>query len=253
MILQSTPAVITGGASGLGAATARHLAAAGAKVTIFDLNDDQGRRLARELGGRFARVDVTSDDEVAQALAEAEDDHGIARILVNCAGVGVPAVSVGDVACPHRLGSFRSTVEVDLIGTYHVASKFAARLARAEPIAGERGVIINTASIAAFDGQIGQCSYSASKAAIVGMTLPMARDLASVLIRVVTIAPGMFMTPLLEGLTPTILNSLSAQVPMPARIGRPEEFAELAAQIVANGFINGETIRIDGAMRMGPS
>ncbi len=253
MILQSTPAIVTGGASGLGAATARHLAAAGAKVTIFDLNDDQGRKLATEIGGRFSKVDVTSDDDVANALVEAEDVHGIGRILANCAGVGVPAKTIGRDGSPHPIESFRRTIEINLVGTYNVASKFAARLAKAEPIAGERGVIINTASIAAFDGQIGQCSYSASKAAIAGMTLPMARDLASVLIRVVTIAPGMFMTPLLEGLTPTILNSLSAQVPMPARIGRPEEFAELAAQIVANGFINGETIRIDGAMRMGPS
>jgi NAD(P)-dependent dehydrogenase (short-subunit alcohol dehydrogenase family) len=252
MQLQSIAAIVTGGASGLGAATARLLAAGGARVTVFDLNEELGTELAAELDGRFAKVNVTSDEDVTNALAEAEDAHGVARILINCAGVGAPTRTILRDGSPHPLGRFRHVIETNLIGTYNVASKFAALLAKAAPIGEERGVIVNTASVAAFDGQIGQCAYSASKAAIVGLTLPLARDLSSFLIRVNTIAPGIFMTPILEGLAPEALGSLGKQVPMPARLGRPEEYAELAAQIVSNGYMNGETIRIDGSIRMAP-
>ncbi|MDR7155734.1 NAD(P)-dependent dehydrogenase (short-subunit alcohol dehydrogenase family) [Sphingobium xenophagum] len=252
MKLQSTAAIVTGGASGLGAATARTLAAGGAKVAIFDLNDALGEAIAAEIGGTFFRVNVTSEDDVIGALDAAEQANGIARVLVNCAGISVPTKTIQRDGSPHPLDSFRKVVEINLVGTYNVASKFAAGLARAEPIDGERGVIINTASVAAFDGQIGQCSYGASKAAIAGLTLPLARDLASVLIRVNTIAPGVFMTPILESLSTEALASLGKQVPMPARLGRPEEYAELAAQIVSNGYLNGETIRIDGTIRMAP-
>jgi NAD(P)-dependent dehydrogenase (short-subunit alcohol dehydrogenase family) len=252
MKLSSTAAVVTGGASGLGEATARLLAAGGARVTILDRNEDLGRSVAAEVGGIFAKVDVTSENDVDAALDAAERAHGVARVLVNCAGISIPTKTILRDGSPHPLESFRKVVEVNLIGTYNVASKFAALLAKAEPIGEERGVIVNTASVAAFDGQVGQCSYSASKAAIAGLTLPLARDLARFLIRVNTIAPGVFMTPILESLSPEALASLGKQVPMPARLGRPAEFAELAVQIVSNGYINGETIRIDGSIRMAP-
>lgn len=252
MQLKSTAAIITGGASGLGAATARMLANYGVRVTIFDLNEELGKALAAELGGRFAKVDITSDDDVANAIADAETAHGVARVLVNCAGIGVPTKTILRDGSPHPMDSFRKIVEVNLVGTYNVASKFAAALAKAEPVNEERGVIINTASVAAFDGQIGQCSYSASKSGIVGMTLPLARDLASHFIRVVTIAPGIFMTPILENLSQPVLDSLRKQVPFPSRLGDPSEFANLVASIIANPMLNGETIRLDGAIRMAP-
>tara|TARA_B110001454_G_scaffold206095_1_gene216212 strand:- start:1240 stop:2001 length:762 start_codon:yes stop_codon:yes gene_type:complete len=252
MQVEGTAVVITGGASGLGAATARLLAHGGARVSVFDLNESLGSVLAEEIGGRFTKVDVTSEGDVASALEHAEATHGVARVLVNCAGIGIPSKTILRDGSAQPLDTFRRIIEVNLIGTYNVASKFAARLAKAELIGEERGVIINTASVAAFDGQIGQCSYSASKAGIAGMTLPLARDLASHLIRVNTIAPGVFMTPILEGLSPEALASLASQVPMPARLGRPEEYAELVGQIVSNGYLNGETIRIDGTIRMAP-
>ncbi|MBD3759226.1 SDR family oxidoreductase [Sphingomonadaceae bacterium G21617-S1] len=252
MQFESIAAIVTGGASGLGAATARLLARGGAKVSLFDLNQDLGSALAAEIGGRFEKVDVTSETEVIAAIAAAEAAYGIARILVNCAGIGAPAKTILRDGSPQPIVKFRRIIEVNLIGSYNVASKFAARLATAEPIGEERGVIVNTASVAAFDGQVGQCAYSASKAGIAGMTLPLARDLASHLIRVNTIAPGVFMTPILEALTPEALASLASQVPMPARLGRPEEYAELAGQLISNAYVNGETIRIDGSIRMAP-
>ena len=252
MKLESTAVIVTGGASGLGAATARMLAKGGAKVTIFDLNEVLGIALAAELGGRFAKVNVASDDEVARALAEAEAAHGVARVLVNCAGIGAPAKTIQRDGSPHSLDGFRRVVEVNLIGSFNVASKFAAALAKADRVGEERGVIVNTASVAAYDGQIGQVAYSASKGGIVGMTLPLARDLASIGIRVVTIAPGVFMTPILEVLTPEALASLGQQVPFPSRLGDPSEYADLAAAIIANPMLNGETIRLDGAIRMAP-
>jgi NAD(P)-dependent dehydrogenase (short-subunit alcohol dehydrogenase family) len=252
MKLHTAAAIVTGGASGLGEATARLLAARGAKVAIFDLNEDRGKHIARDIGGKYAMVNVTSENDVTAALDAAEQAHGVARVLVNCAGVSVPTKTILRDGSPHPLESFREVVDINLVGTYNVASQFAARAARVEPIDEERGVIINTASVAAFDGQIGQCSYGASKAAIVGLTLPLARDLASHLIRVNAIAPGIFLTPILESLSAEALASLGKQVPMPARLGRPEEFAELAAQMISNSYMNGETIRIDGSIRMAP-
>ncbi len=252
MKLQSIAAIVTGGASGLGEATARMLSSGGAKVTIFDLNEQMGKALADELGGRFAKVDVASDQNVAQAIADAEAAHGVARVLVNCAGIGSATKTVQRDGSPYPLAGFRKVVEVNLIGTYNVASQFAAALAKAEPNGEERGVIVNTASVAAFDGQIGQCAYSASKSGIVGLTLPLARDLASLFIRVVTIAPGVFMTPILQGLSEEVLTSLGRQVPFPSRLGDPREYADLVAAIVGNPMLNGETIRLDGAIRMAP-
>ena len=252
MLIESVGAIVTGGASGLGAATARMLAKKGAKVTIFDLNEKLGEALAGELGARFAKVNVAVDGEVANAIAHAQSAHGVARVLVNCAGIGAPTKTILRDGSPHPLDSFRKVIEVNLIGAYNVASKFAAALAKADPIGEERGVIVNTASVAAFDGQIGQCSYSASKGGIVGLTLPLARDLSGFFIRVMTIAPGVFMTPILECLSKEALDSLSKQVPFPSRLGHPAEFADLVAAIIANPMLNGETIRLDGAIRMAP-
>lgn len=252
MQLENVAAIVTGGASGLGAATARKLAARGAKVTVFDLNAALGEKLAADIGGQFFKVDVADDETVASAVEAAEAAHGIARVLVNCAGLGPPAKTVNREGQPHSLDGFRKVVEINLIGTFNVLSKVAARLSSAEPIGEERGVIVNTASVAAFDGQIGQAAYSASKGGIVGMTLPIARDLAQFGIRVVTIAPGLFLTPLLQGLPEAAQESLGRQVPFPGRLGHPEEFALLVESIVSNPMLNGETIRLDGAIRMGP-
>ena len=245
-------AVVTGGASGLGAATARRLADNGVRVAIFDLNADLGERLASDIGGQFFRVNVADGASVASALEAAEGLHGKARILVNCAGIGPPAKTVDRDGQPHSLDGFRKVLEVNLVGTFNVISKFAARLVQAEPRGEERGVIINTASVAAFEGQVGQAAYSASKGGIVGMTLPIARDLAPLAIRVVTIAPGLFLTPLLEGLPQPAQESLGRQVPFPSRLGRPEEYALMVESIIANPMLNGETIRLDGAIRMAP-
>jgi len=250
--IRGIPAIVTGGASGLGAATAARLVREGATVTIFDLNADQGEKTAREIGARFIAVNVVDDDSVAGAIAQAETQGGIARILVNCAGIGTPQKTVGKEARPHVLADFRKTVEVNLFGSFNVLSKFAARLSTAEPIGEERGVIVSTASVAAFDGQIGQAAYSASKGGIVGMTLPIARDLSQFGIRVMTIAPGIFMTPLLAALPQQALDSLGSQVPFPSRLGMPEEYAQMVEAIVRNPMLNGETIRLDGAIRMGP-
>jgi NAD(P)-dependent dehydrogenase (short-subunit alcohol dehydrogenase family) len=245
-------AVVTGGGSGLGAASAAKLASEGAQVAIFDLNEDTGRTLAAQLGGRFYKVNVTDQASVAEALAEAERDHGVARVLVNCAGIAYGAKTVGKEFTPHPLDQFKKVIEVNLIGTFNVISQFAARLARAEVVGEERGVIVNTASVAGYDGQIGQAAYAASKGGIIGLTLPVARDLAQLGIRVMTIAPGIFLTPMMAALPQNVQDSLGKQVPFPSRLGRPEEFAQLVHSIVLNPMLNGEVIRLDGAIRMPP-
>lgn len=245
-------AIVTGGGSGLGAASAEKLASEGAKVTIFDLNEAAGRAQAAKIGGHFVNVNVTDQASVAEAVANAESQHGVARILVNCAGIVIGAKTVGKEFVPHSLDQFRKTIEVNLIGTFSVIAQFAARLAQADAIGEERGVIINTASVAAFEGQIGQAAYSASKGGVVGMTLPIARDLASYGIRVVTIAPGIFLTPMMAAMPANVQESLGKQVPFPSRLGRPDEYAHLVHSIVTNPMINGETIRLDGAIRMQP-
>jgi NAD(P)-dependent dehydrogenase (short-subunit alcohol dehydrogenase family) len=252
MIFENIAAIVTGGASGLGAATARKLAANGAKVTLFDMNAEQGEALAAEIGGAFIKVNVTEDAAVADAVAAAEARHGTARILVNCAGIGTAAKTVGRDGAPFPLENFRRVIEINLIGSFNVLSKFAARLIPAERIGEERGVIINTASVAAFEGQVGQAAYSASKGGVVGMTLPVARDLAQHGIRVMTIAPGIFWTPMLGGLPQDVQDSLGRQVPFPSRLGQPAEYAQLVESIVSNPMLNGETIRLDGAIRMAP-
>jgi NAD(P)-dependent dehydrogenase (short-subunit alcohol dehydrogenase family) len=252
MNMAGVAAIVTGGASGLGAATAEMLARGGAKVAIFDRDAERGTAKAAEIGGRFFPVDVTDGEAVGAALAEAQAAHGVARILVNCAGIGPAQKTVGREARGHDLGLFRKVIEINLIGTFNVLSQFAALLSTAEPAGEERGVVVNTASVAAFDGQVGQAAYAASKGGIVGMTLPVARDLAQHGIRVVTIAPGLFLTPMLEGLPQAAQDSLGKQVPFPSRLGRPFEYAQMVEAIVNNAMLNGETIRLDGAIRMAP-
>jgi NAD(P)-dependent dehydrogenase (short-subunit alcohol dehydrogenase family) len=252
MDIKGVAAIVTGGASGLGNATARMLAANGAKVTIFDLNEEAGKAAAEQLGGLFVSVNVADDASVAQGLDAAEKAHGVARILVNCAGIAPAVKTVGKENAPHPLDTFRKTIEVNLIGSFNVISKFAARAAASEEIEGERGVIVNTASVAAYDGQIGQAAYSASKGGIVGLTLPVARDLAQHKIRVMTIAPGIFLTPMLEAFPQAVQDALGAQVPHPSRLGKPAEYAQLVESIVRNPMLNGEVIRLDGAIRMAP-
>ncbi len=252
MQINDAAAIVTGGASGLGAATARALAERGAKVTIFDLNEDAGAAHAEAIGGRFAMVDVTDEESVTNALDAAQEVHGVARILVNCAGIAPAKKAVGKEFVPHDMASFRKAIEINLVGTFLTCSRFAARLEQAEPIGEERGLIVNTASVAAFDGQIGQPAYAASKAGVAGMTLPLAREFARELIRVMTIAPGIFWTPMLEGLPPAAQESLGRMVPHPARLGRPEEYADLVISIAENAMLNGEVIRLDGAIRMAP-
>jgi NAD(P)-dependent dehydrogenase (short-subunit alcohol dehydrogenase family) len=252
MQVSGLAAIVTGGASGLGGATAERLAALGAKVTVFDLNSELGAATARKIAGRHAVVDVTDEEAVERALAEAEAAHGKARILVNCAGIGPPAKVIGRDGRPLPLAAFSKIVNINLLGTFNVLSKFAARIVGAEPVGEEQGVIINTASVAAYDGQIGQAAYAASKSGVVGMTLPIARELARHAIRVVTIAPGLFLTPLLATLPEETQTSLGQQVPFPPRLGRPEEFALLVESILHNTMLNGETIRLDGALRMAP-
>ena len=254
MDIQGKVAVVTGAASGLGDATARALAAAGAKVAIFDLNKEGGEKVAGDIGGAFFEVDVTSEDSVTSALDGAEDKLGAApRILVNCAGIAPAQKTVGKENAPHDFDLYKKVLEVNLFGTFNTVRLAAARMAAQEPLEGsERGVIVNTASIAAFDGQIGQVAYASSKAAIAGMTLPIARDLSKLGIRICTIAPGIFGTPMLLGLPQEVQDSLGASVPYPSRLGKPEEYAALAKHIVENQMLNGETIRLDGALRMAP-
>lgn len=252
MNIDGQAAIVTGGASGLGGATAEHLAKAGAKVTIFDMNEDLGAAKAAEIGGHFIKVNVTDESVVEAAVAEAEGVHGKARILVNCAGIGPPAKVVDRDGKALPLSAFASVVNVNLFGSFNVLSKWAAALVAAEPEGEERGVVINTASVAAFDGQIGQAAYAASKGGVVGMTLPIAREFARHGIRVMTIAPGLFLTPLLESLPKEAQDSLGAQVPFPNRLGDPSEYAKLVDAIVTNPMLNGEVIRLDGAIRMAP-
>ncbi|MFI7194396.1 3-hydroxyacyl-CoA dehydrogenase [Nocardia nova] len=252
MQINDSVAVVTGGASGLGLATTQALLADGAYVVIIDLPSSDGEAVAKELGERvrFVAADVTDENAVSQALDVAES-LGPLRVAVNCAGIGNAAKTVSKKG-PFPLDGFTKVVNVNLIGTFNVIRLAAERIAKTEPIDGERGVIVNTASVAAFEGQIGQAAYSASKGGVVGMTLPIARDLASLLIRVNTIAPGLFKTPLLGTLPDEAQQSLGAQVPHPARLGDPSEYGALAAHIVSNPMLNGETIRLDGAIRMAP-
>jgi NAD(P)-dependent dehydrogenase (short-subunit alcohol dehydrogenase family) len=247
-------AVVTGAASGLGAATARALAAKGVKVAILDRDAVGGAQVAAEVGGVFCATDVTDPVSVAAALAQAAAAHGAARIVVNCAGVAPAARTVDREGRAHDAALFARVVGVNLLGTFNVASQLAAAMAALEPLGedGERGVIVNTASVAAMEGQIGQIAYAASKGGVAAMTLPMARDLAKSGIRVMTIAPGLFLTPMLEALPQEAQASLGAQVPFPARLGDPDEFAALVMQIVENPMLNGTLIRLDGAIRMGP-
>lgn len=245
-------ALITGGASGLGLATARRLAAAGAQVTIIDLPNSAGAEIAAELGGNFAPADVTSADEVAAAVASAQAIAPL-RVVVNCAGIAPPAKVLDRDGNPADLAAFERVVRINLVGTFNVISQASAVIAQNAPLDdGDRGVIVNTASVAAFDGQIGQPAYSASKGGVHAMTLPIARELARHGIRVCTIAPGIMETPMLAGLPEAAQESLAQQVPYPARLGRPDEYAALVESIVANGYLNGETIRLDGAIRMAP-
>lgn len=252
MELNGLAAIVTGGASGLGGATAKLLSEAGAGVAIFDLNEDAGEAHASLIGGAFFNVDVSNEQSISDGIAAAAAAHGTARILVNCAGVAPAIKTVGKENVAHPLDAFRRTVEINLIGTFAMISKFAAALAADEPIGEERGVIVNTASVAAYDGQIGQAAYASSKGGVVAMTLPVARDLAQHRIRVVTIAPGIFLTPMLMGLPQAAQDSLGQQVPHPSRLGKPEEYAQMVAAIISNPMLNGEVIRLDGAIRMAP-
>jgi NAD(P)-dependent dehydrogenase (short-subunit alcohol dehydrogenase family) len=243
--------LVTGGASGLGAATARMFAAEGGKIVVADLNQEAGAALAQELGGVFVKCDVSREDDATQAV-EAATSLGVLRGLINCAGVA-PAIKTVGKDGPHPLDAFTRTISINLIGTFNMIRLAAAAMARNEPNAGgERGVVINTASVAAFDGQIGQAAYAASKSGVAGMTLPIARDLSRNAIRVMTIAPGIFETPMLLGMPQEVQDALGAMVPFPPRLGKPVEYAMLAKQIVENPMLNGEVIRLDGAIRMQP-
>lgn len=253
MQIEGVAAIVTGGASGLGGATAARLARAGAKVAIFDLNAELGAAHAAAIGASFHPVNVTDEAAVDNAIAEAEAVNGKARILVNCAGIGPPDKVIGRDGKAIPLGDFTRIVSINLFGTFNVLSKFAARIFDADPVGPEeRGVIVNTASVAAFDGQIGQAAYAASKGGVVGMTLPIAREFARYGIRVNTIAPGIFWTPLLASLPQDAQDSLGKQVPFPNRLGQPDEYAQLVQSIVENPMLNAETIRLDGAIRMAP-
>jgi NAD(P)-dependent dehydrogenase (short-subunit alcohol dehydrogenase family) len=251
MNLNGVSVLVTGGGSGLGAATARAMAAKGAKVAIMDLNKDNAEKVAKELGGVALVGNVASEDDAKAAVAGAAKAHGTVRVLVNCAGIGNAITTVSkNGAFP--LDAFKKVIDVNLIGTFNMLRLVAEEASKAEPIGEERGVIINTASVAAFDGQIGQAAYSASKGGVVGMTLPIARDLARFGIRVNTIAPGLFLTPLLMGLSEEARRSLGSQVPFPSRLGDPSEYGMLAVHIAENPMLNAETIRLDGAIRMAP-
>lgn len=252
-------AVVTGGASGLGAATARALAAKGVKVTLLDLNAEAGEKLAKDIGGLFAKCDVTNEASVDAALAAARKAHGQERILVNCAGIGVAKritrrVKETNAIEPHDLATFTKVIQVNLIGTFLMISKAAAGMQATQPINddSERGVIICTSSVAAQDGQIGQVAYAASKGGVYSMTLPIARDLSRDGVRVMTILPGLFLTPMFDGLSQEAQKSLAASVPFPSRLGHPNEYAALAVHICENPMLNGECIRLDGALRMAP-
>ena len=256
---ESVAAIVTGGASGLGEGTARMLAAAGAKVAILDMNAERGEAVAREIGATFYEANVADEASVDAALATARQANGVERILVNCAGIapGKRVVSkkrdTGELVA-HDLATFRRTVEVNLVGTFHMITKCALAMAQLEPVTpdGGRGVMVCTASVAATDGQIGQAAYAASKGGILGLTLPIARDLAGVGIRVMTIMPGLFNTPMFDTVPEDFRKTLEAGVPFPSRLGRAEEYAKLVRAIVDNDMLNGEAIRLDGALRMQP-
>ena len=253
MNIQGQAALVTGGGSGLGEATARELARLGAKVAILDVNLANAEKVAAEIGGVACQCDVTSPESVQAAIDRATAVHGPARILMQIAGIGTAKRIIARDGSPAPLEDFVRVVNVNLIGTYNVARLFAAACAKLDPMEdGERGAMVFTASVAAFDGQVGQQAYSASKAGVAGMTLPMARDLAQHGIRVCTIAPGLFATPLMKTLPEPVQQSLAASIPFPQRLGKPEEFAQLAAHIVSNGHLNGEVIRLDGALRLAP-
>jgi NAD(P)-dependent dehydrogenase (short-subunit alcohol dehydrogenase family) len=254
----SVSAVVTGGASGLGEATVRLLASHGVKVAIFDMNEQKGEAVAKDVGGVFCKVNVTKDEEVDAAFAKARAAVGQERILINCAGTGFAAKTAsrdkttGEIK-HHPLQIFETIIQINLIGTFRCIAKSAAGMLSLEPLAdGERGAIVNTASVAAVDGQVGQASYSASKGGVVGMTLPIARDLMNDGIRVNTILPGIFNTPLMNAAPENVKAALAASVPFPKRLGHAEEFASLAVEMCRNGYFNGESVRLDGAIRMPP-
>ncbi|MBA4502605.1 SDR family NAD(P)-dependent oxidoreductase [Marinobacterium marinum] len=252
MDFKNVPAVVTGGASGLGEGAARALAAAGAKVAIFDLNEERGREIAEELGGIFVRCDVSSAESAEAAFAVAREVHGACGIAVNCAGIA-PAGKIVGKEGPMPLENFDKVIQVNLVGSFNILRLAAADMATREPNAdGERGVIISTASIAAYEGQIGQVAYSASKGGVVAMTLQAARELARQGVRVNTIAPGLFLTPMMSGFPQEVQDSLAATLPFPQRLGHPDEYGMLVEQIVKNPLLNGETIRLDCALRMAP-
>ena len=258
-ISSNTPAVVTGGASGLGEATARAIAAKGAKVAIFDMNEEKGEAVAKDIGGVFCKVNVTSDEDVDAGFAKARDAHGQERILVNCAGIGnaikTASRSKEDGSIKHfPLQAFDFVIQVNLIGTFRCIAKSAAGMLTLDPLSddGDRGAIVNTASVAGEDGQMGQAAYAASKGGVIGMTLPIARDLMSEGIRVNTILPGIFNTPLMNAAPPQVKEALAASVPFPKRLGNPEEYAKLALTMLECGYFNGEDVRLDGAIRMSP-
>lgn len=260
MILNgNVAAIVTGGASGLGEATARELARNGVRVAIFDLNGERGEAVAGEIGGLYCNVDVTDEASVDAGLDKARAAHGQERVLVSCAGIAIGAKTASrdretGKTVPHSLEAFARVVRINLIGTFHMCSKSAAGMLTLDPVTadGGRGVIVNTASVAAQDGQIGQVAYSASKGGVAGMTLPMARDLSRDGIRVMTIMPGLFHTPMFDTLPEEVRQALGASVPFPSRLGKPEEYALLVRQICENDMLNGECIRLDGALRMAP-
>jgi len=255
----NTPAVVTGGASGLGEATARALAAKGAKVAIFDLQEEKGKAVAADIGGIFCEVNVTSDESVDAGFAKAREAHGQERILVNCAGTGSAIKTAkrdrntGEIS-HFPLDAFNWLIQINLVGTFRCIAKSAAGMLSVDPLTddGDRGAIVNTASVAGEDGQIGQAAYSASKGGVIGMTLPIARDLMGEGIRVNTILPGIFNTPLMNAAPPQVKEALAASVPFPKRLGNPEEYAHLACTMIENGYFNGEDVRLDGAIRMAP-
>ncbi|HRJ70027.1 MAG TPA: SDR family NAD(P)-dependent oxidoreductase [Beijerinckiaceae bacterium] len=255
----SIAAIVTGGASGLGEASARRLASHGVKVALFDLNEERGKKVAAEIGGIFCKTDVTSEESVVASLAAARQAHGQERIAVNCAGIAIAKRTLGrnretgDLVL-HDLASFSKVIQINLVGTFNVLSKSSAGMAKAAPLTddGLRGVIVMTASVAAEDGQIGQVAYAASKGGVASLTLPAARDLAQYGVRVVTILPGLFHTPMFDTLPEEARKALGASVPFPSRLGRPDEYAQLVQQICENDMLNGGTIRLDGSLRMAP-
>ncbi len=258
MDVNGMAAVVTGGASGLGEATARELARRGAKVAVFDRDGERGTKVAAEIGGVFCEVDVTSDDKVADAFAKARDPHGQERILVNCAGVANAAKTVArdketKAAKLYPMQQFELAIQINLIGTFRCIANSAFGMVNLEPLTdGEKGVIINTASVAAEDGQIGQVAYSASKGGVLAMALPIARDLMSEGVRVNTILPGVFKTPMVAMMPPNVQDALGAQVPFPKRLGNPEEYAQLACFLIENPYMNAAAVRLDGGIRMAP-